>query len=59
MPTKALALTKQALNASATNNLQQQLALEDDYQQQAASTKDFEEGVKAFLEKRKPVFKGE
>ncbi len=59
MPTKALALTKQALNASATNNLQQQLALEDQYQQQAASTKDFEEGVKAFLEKRKPVFMGE
>lgn len=59
MPTKGLALTKHALNYSATNNLETQLLLEDELQQKAAATHDFKEGVDAFLEKRKPVFKGE
>jgi 2-(1,2-epoxy-1,2-dihydrophenyl)acetyl-CoA isomerase len=59
MPTKALAYIKQALNHSANNDLSAQLALEDEYQQKAASTKDFKEGVQAFLEKRMPNFKGE
>lgn len=59
MPTKALGYIKQALNASATNNLTQQLALEDELQQKAASTNDFKEGVNAFLEKRLPVYRGE
>lgn len=58
MPTRGLALTKHALNYSATNTLEQQLLLEDELQQQAANTYDFKEGVQAFLEKRKPVFKG-
>lgn len=59
MPTKALALTKAALNKSLTNNLEEQLNLESQYQIEAASTADYKEGVNAFIEKRKPNFKGE
>lgn len=59
MPTRGLYFTKQALNASINNNLNEQLLQEDILQQQAAATFDFQEGVNAFLEKRKPVFRGE
>lgn len=59
MPTRALAFTKHAFNYSAGNSLEEQLILEDDLQQKAALTKDHAEGVKAFLEKRAPLYKGE
>lgn len=59
MPTRGLYFTKKALNASVNNNLSEQLLQEDVLQQQAAATFDFQEGVNAFLEKRKPVFRGE
>jgi len=58
MPTRALALIKISLNQSLTNNLEQQLALESKYQIEAAGTEDYTEGVAAFIEKRKPNFKG-
>lgn len=58
MPTKALAYIKRALNQSASNDLEAQLQLEDVYQQKAADTDDFKEGVQAFLDKRAPQFKG-
>lgn len=57
-PTRAFALTKQALNASSTNTLPEQLELEATLQQQAGETADHREGVKAFLEKRPAVFVG-
>ena len=59
MPTKGLAFTKQLLGYSTKSTLEEQLQDEDVYQQRAAGTKDFEEGVKAFLEKRIPRFTGE
>jgi len=59
MPTKGLGMTKRALNQSYSNNLTQQLALEDELQTAAGKTSDYKEGVTAFLEKRKPSFTGE
>lgn len=58
MPTKALGLIKKSLNQSLSNNLESQLALESKYQIEAAGTDDYAEGVSAFMEKRKPNFKG-
>jgi 2-(1,2-epoxy-1,2-dihydrophenyl)acetyl-CoA isomerase len=57
-PTRGLALIKRALTASATNGLDEQLALEAQLQAEAGSTADYREGVRAFLEKRAPVFIG-
>lgn len=59
MPTKAMGLTKRLLNESLENTLDKQLSYEADVQVQATLTHDYTEGVNAFLEKRKPIFKGE
>ncbi len=59
MPTKGIGLTKRLLNESYSNDLTTQLAREHVIQVEAAGTHDYQEGVNAFLEKRKPVFKGE
>jgi 2-(1,2-epoxy-1,2-dihydrophenyl)acetyl-CoA isomerase len=57
-PTQGLALIKRALNASASNTLDAQLDLERDLQREASLTPDYAEGVRAFMEKRKPSFTG-
>lgn len=59
MPTKGLGLTKRALNSSFENTLEAQLGIEDVLQTEASNSYDYKEGVAAFLEKRKPEFKGE
>ena len=59
LPTVAIGLTKKLLNTSMTNNIEQQLREEGKVQVIAANSKDHKEGIKAFLEKRKPVFTGE
>jgi len=57
-PTKAYGLIKKALHASAGNSLDAQLDLERDLQREAGLSEDYREGVAAFMQKRKPVFKG-
>jgi 2-(1,2-epoxy-1,2-dihydrophenyl)acetyl-CoA isomerase len=57
-PTVGLGLIKRALDAAESNDLTTQLDLERTLQRQAGSTPDYVEGVRAFLEKRKPVFTG-
>lgn len=59
MPTKAIGLTKRLLNDTYTNTLEQQLNFEKELQVQSAQSYDYKEGVNAFLEKRKPGFRGE
>ena len=58
MPTRALALTKKALNISFSNTMDQQLGVELLLQIEASQTHDFKEGIEAFLQKRKPNFIG-
>ncbi|HAS45710.1 MAG TPA: 2-(1,2-epoxy-1,2-dihydrophenyl)acetyl-CoA isomerase [Microscillaceae bacterium] len=58
MPTKGLALTKKTFSQSLTNNLEAQLEVENAAQIEASETEDYQEGVQAFIAKRKPIFKG-
>lgn len=58
MPTLALAYTKQLLNQTFDSTLDKQLEQEAVYQNILSTSYDYQEGVNAFLEKRKSVFKG-
>ena len=58
-PTRGLAAIKRLLNQSMANNLDEQLELEKEAMRELGRTVDYREGVAAFLEKRKPVFRGE
>ncbi|MEP6763269.1 MAG: 2-(1,2-epoxy-1,2-dihydrophenyl)acetyl-CoA isomerase PaaG [Gemmatimonadaceae bacterium] len=56
--TRGFGLTKRALNASFGNTLEEQLEVEAECMTEAGKTADYEEGVRAFLAKRKPVYTG-
>lgn len=57
--TRGFGLTKRAMNLSFGNDLDRQLEVEADAMQEAGRTADYREGVAAFLEKRKPVYRGQ
>ena len=57
-PTKGYGLIKRAIQASAGNSLDAQLDLERDLQREAGFSEDYREGVAAFMQKRKPQYKG-
>ena len=56
--TRGFGLTKRAMNASFANTLDEQLDVEAQAMHEAGRTADYEEGVRAFLEKRAPVYRG-
>ena len=57
-PTRGFGLTKRGFNAAFSNDLDTQLALEEQLQGEAGRTADYAEGVRAFMEKRPPRFQG-
>jgi 2-(1,2-epoxy-1,2-dihydrophenyl)acetyl-CoA isomerase len=57
-PTRALGLIKRGFNRSLGVDLRAQLDYEEELQREAGRSADYSEGVKAFLEKRKPNFTG-
>ncbi|MTI88546.1 MAG: 2-(1,2-epoxy-1,2-dihydrophenyl)acetyl-CoA isomerase [Balneolaceae bacterium] len=59
MPTRGFGLTKRGFNAGFSNSLEDQMKVEAKLQAEAGGTRDYKEGVQAFLEKRKPDFTGE
>ena len=58
LPTKAIGLTKRLINRAFDHTLEQQLEAEAFVQKTAGETADHFEGVRAFIEKRKPEFHG-
>lgn len=58
LPTRGIGLAKRAFNAAFANDLDTQLALEEELQREAGRSEDYAEGVRAFMEKRTPTFRG-
>lgn len=57
-PTFGLSLIKKAIHQSSNNTFDEQVLLERDLQRIAGRSEDYREGVQAFMNKRKPNFKG-